>query len=85
MPKLLKTLPLIKEFSKDACLWTLEGKSGRESLLLVVGCITSFQIVLVHFESLRIFVQPKDLNICFLNHGTYSKEENNFLFSSLVT
>ena len=29
--------------------------------LLAVGCITSFRLVLVHFESLQILVQLRDL------------------------
>ena len=41
------------------------GKIGLELLLLVVGCVTWFQLILVHFELLQILVQPKDLNICF--------------------
>ena len=31
----------------------------------VLGCITSFQLILVHFETLLILGQSKDLNICF--------------------
>ena len=64
MLKQINPLPLIKQFSKSVC---RNGKEnfGRELLLLIVGCITSFRLVLVHFESLRILVQLKDLNMFF--------------------
>ena len=65
MPQKIKILPLIRRLSKSVWLGTGKAKTGRESLLLVVGRITSFRLVLVHFESLRILVHPKDLNICF--------------------
>ena len=48
--------PVIKGLSKSAYLWTWLGKTGPELLLLVVDCITSFRLVSVHFESLRILV-----------------------------
>ena len=41
------------------------GKTDGESLLSVVGYIISFRLGLVQFKSLRILVQPKDLNIFF--------------------
>ena len=65
-------------------------------MLQVVGYITSVQLVLVHFVSWRILVQPKDLNLfkSDLNlfftatkiHTTVCivKKQNNFTFSSLV-
>ena len=42
---------------------------GKEKLVVnrccyFWACITSFQLALVHFESLRILVQLKDLHIC---------------------
>ena len=40
-------------------------KIGREFLFLVVYAVTLFWLVLVYFESFRILVHPKDLNICF--------------------
>ena len=46
-------------------IWPWQGTIGRESLLLVVGYITSFWLVLVHFEWLTILLQPNDLNIRF--------------------
>ena len=64
-------------------------KNWRESLLLVVGCITLFQLVLVRLESLRILVQSKDLNMFFTAVKIHTmarivKKQNNFIFSSVV-
>ena len=42
----------------------IQGCGHGNKMLVVVGCITLFRLVLVDFESLRILVQPKDLNIC---------------------
>ena len=67
------------------------GRISRESLLLVLGCITLLSLVLVYFVSLRILVQPKDLNICFLTAmkihpmARIIKKQNNFIFSSIFT
>ena len=61
----MKPFLSIKGLSKSAWLWTWKGKTSRKSLVLAVGCITLFQLVLVHFESWRILVQPKDSNIVF--------------------
>ena len=42
------------------------GTIGHEWLLLVVGCITSFGLVLFCFELLRILVQSKDKYLFFI-------------------
>ena len=39
------------------------GKIGLQLLLLFVGCVTWFQLILVHFELLQILVQPEDLKV----------------------
>ena len=57
----------LKILKRDFQLSTIMGVQSNISLsscLVVVVCITSFRLVLVHSESLRILVQPKDLNIC---------------------
>ena len=58
-------------------------KHGKE-ILVVVGCITLFWLVLVHFESLRILMQPKVLNICFSqlcnSYYTAYRSRNKFFF-----
>ena len=63
---------------------------ASELLLLAVGCITSFRLALVHFESLTILEQPKDLNVfnSYGNsyHGAYIKETKKrcFCFTSYI-
>ena len=66
-------------------------KIGHELLLLTVGYIASFPLILVHFESLRILVQPKDSNMCFHSyensyHGAKSKviKKIYFQFTSYI-
>ena len=64
------------------------GTIGCEWLLLVVGCNTSFLLVLVHFKFLRILVQSIDLfYIPMKIHSTVLKimKQNNFIFSSIIT
>ena len=64
------------------------GTIGCKWLLLVVGCITSFLLVLVRFKFLRILVQSIDLfYIPMKIHSTVLKimKQNNFIFSSLIT
>ena len=64
------------------------GAIGCEWLLLVVGCITSFLLVLVRFELLRILVQSIDvfsIPMKFHAMALKIKKQNNFTFSSLIT
>ena len=66
------------------------GTTGRELLLLVVCCITSFRLVLVRFELLHILVQSIDKYLFSIPMEIHTivlkiKKQNNFIFSSLVT
>ena len=57
-----------KIFERDFRLPTIMGVQSNinfSSCLVVVVFITLFQLLLVHFESSRILVQPKYLNIFF--------------------
>ena len=59
-------------------------------LLLVVGCITSFRLVLVRFELLQILVQLKDKYLFSAPMKIHAmvrkvKKQNKFIFISLVT
>ena len=74
-----------------ASLYQPDCAHGKEKLVANGYCITSFRVVLVHFGSLEILVQPKDLNICFSTAmkihtmARIVKKENNFIFSSRIT
>ena len=87
----MKKIPLIKGFSKSASLWTWSGKTGRESLLLVVGGVTTIQLVLGHFESFINFSTTERfkylLSTAMKIHimGRIVKKQIKFVFSSLVT
>ena len=68
---------------------------GKKKLLVNRCCWlwvsnTSFRLVLVHIETLRISVQLKDLNMFFIAMKIHTmvrivKKQNNFIFNSLVT
>ena len=64
------------------------GTIGLEWFWLVVGCISLFLLVLVRFKLLQILVQSIDLFYIPIKIHTMVlkiKQQNNFIFSSLVT
>ena len=93
-PSGIEPTPFQNSVSKVAGLqfhaFTRHSTVASELLLLPVGCITSFRLALVHFESLTILEQPKDLNV-FNNygnsyHGAYIKDTKQrcFCFTSYI-
>ena len=71
--------------------WAWEAKIGRKSLLLVVGCIISFQLALVHFESLQNLSTAKWFKYLFCTTAKIHimtgvvKKQYKFLFKTIFS